>query len=302
MLELVTDKLRFPEGPIAMADGSVIVVEMRGEALSRVFPDGRIEVICEVPGGPNGAAVGPDGAVYVCNNGGSFDWVQRPDGVWMAGKLKEENRGCIQRVDLATRKLTTIYTNCDGEPFMSPNDLVFDSTGGFWFSDHGRTTKLGRHFGGLYYAKADGTKVVRVRDHLISPNGVGLSPDEKTLYLADTYLQRVYAMPLTGPGQAEPFVGRGAGPILATLPDYQALDSMAVEASGDVCVGTLANGGITTFHLDGTTEHFPVDDPFVTNICFGGADMRDAWITASLGDKLFKTRWPRPGLKLAFNA
>jgi gluconolactonase len=68
--------LRFPEGPIAMPDGSVVVVEMFGPRLTRVLPDGRTEVIAEIPGGPNGAAVGPDGAVYVCNNGGCFTEVQ----------------------------------------------------------------------------------------------------------------------------------------------------------------------------------------------------------------------------------
>ena len=55
--------LRFPEGPIAMPDGSVVLVEMFGPRLTRVHPDGSTETIAEIPGGPNGAAVGPDGAL-----------------------------------------------------------------------------------------------------------------------------------------------------------------------------------------------------------------------------------------------
>ena len=68
----VTSGLKFPEGPIAMPDGSVILVEMFGPRLTRVLPDGTKETVAEVPGGPNGAAMGPDGAIYVCNNGARF--------------------------------------------------------------------------------------------------------------------------------------------------------------------------------------------------------------------------------------
>ena len=65
----VTTNLRFPEGPIAMPDGSVLVVEIERGTLSRVTPDGEIEVIAEPGGGPNGAAIGPDGRCYLCDNG-----------------------------------------------------------------------------------------------------------------------------------------------------------------------------------------------------------------------------------------
>src|SRR5438046_8788295 len=66
--------LEFPEGPVAMPDGSVVLVEIRGRRLTRVWPDGRKQVVAEMPGGPNGAALGPDGKMYVCNNGG-FSWI-----------------------------------------------------------------------------------------------------------------------------------------------------------------------------------------------------------------------------------
>ena len=66
--------LEFPEGPVVMPDGSVVLVEIRGQRLTRVCPDGRKEVVAEIPGGPNGAALGPDGKMYICNNGG-FSWI-----------------------------------------------------------------------------------------------------------------------------------------------------------------------------------------------------------------------------------
>src|ERR1700710_1703032 len=65
--------LEFPEGRVVMPDGSVVLVEIRGRRLTRVWPDGRKEVVAEIPGGPNGAAIGPDGKCYICNNGG-FSW------------------------------------------------------------------------------------------------------------------------------------------------------------------------------------------------------------------------------------
>ena len=72
-MEIVTEGLRFPEGPIAMPDGSVILVEIEAQQLTRVLPDGTKEVVAKTGGGPNGAAMGPDGKIYVCNNGGCAD-------------------------------------------------------------------------------------------------------------------------------------------------------------------------------------------------------------------------------------
>jgi gluconolactonase len=71
-MELVAEGLQFPEGPVAMADGSVLLVEIQRRSLTRISPDGRCEVVADLGGGPNGAAVGPDGAVYITNNGGAF--------------------------------------------------------------------------------------------------------------------------------------------------------------------------------------------------------------------------------------
>jgi gluconolactonase len=81
------------------------------------------------------------------------------------------------------------------------------------------------------------------------------------------------------------------------------IDSLAVEAGGKICVAGGPDGGVTVFDPDGSHEHFSIPgEIIVTNICFGGEDMRDAWITSSGSGRLYKARWPRPGLKLAFNA
>ena len=301
-IQLVTDGLRFPEGPIAMADGSIILTEIEGQVLTRVTPDGKKTVVAETGGGPNGAAIGPDGKIYVTNNGGSFQWIKQ-NGLNIPGPTPPEHKGgSIQRVDIATGKVETVYDGCDDKPLNGPNDLVFDKQGGMWFTDHGCSTPDGRKYGGLLYCKPDGSKITRLRDHMISPNGVGLSPDEKVVYAADTNLGRLWAFDISAPGElAEPPPFQ-PGRVICNLQGYQLLDSLAVEAGGKVCVATIINGGITAFDPAGTTEHYPFPDILCTNICFGGADMMDAWVTASGTGKLYKCRWPRPGLKLNYNA
>jgi gluconolactonase len=302
-LELVADGLQFPEGPIAMSDGSVILVEIRRGTLTRVHPDGRKDIVAELGGGPNGAAIGPDGAAYVCNNGG-FQWVDRPDGLAAPhGTPADYASGSIQRVDLASGAVTTLYAGCDGRALRGPNDIVFDSQGGFWFSDLGKSNAEWMHHGHLLYARPDGSLIRRVREGLVTPNGVGLSPDQKTVYVAETYTSRVWAFALAAPGELAAAADMWLpGQVMGPLPGYQLLDSLAVEAGGKVCVATLVNGGVTAFDPAGGFEHFATPDPLTTNICFGGADMRDAWITCSGTGRLYRTRWPRPGLKLAFNA
>lgn len=300
-LQLVAENLGFPEGPVALSDGSILVTEIRYGVLARITLDGQRRVVAETGGGPNGAAIGPDGAVYITNNGG-LTWRDR-GGCHIPGPLPPNHKGgSIQRVDLHTGRVTTLYEDCEDERLIAPNDLVFDRSGGFWFTDHGCSTRGGRRFGALYYAQPDGSEIVRARSNLLSPNGVGLSPDETKLYVADTMLARLWAFDIEGPGRLKPPEGFAPGRVICNLQGYQQLDSLAVEAGGVICVGTLVKGGVTAINPTGENEHFAFPDFATTNLCFGGADMRDVWVTCSSTGKLYKCRWPRSGLKLNFNA
>ena len=181
----ITTGLQFPEGPIAMPDGSVILVEIERQTLTRVHPDGRQEVIANTGGGPNGAALGPDGKVYICNNGG-FNWGS-DDGVrHPTAPADDYTTGRIERVDLETGAVEVLYTECDGRPLCGPNDIVFDAKGNFWFTDLGKSRDFDMDRGAVYYARSDGSLIKRTAAPLMTPNGIGLSPDEKTLYVAQS--------------------------------------------------------------------------------------------------------------------
>ena len=298
-LEVVAEGLHFPEGPIAMADGSIVLVEIARGTLTRVW-SGRTEVIATLGGGPNGAAIGPDGAVYVCNNGG-FEWRVVNGVCFPVRSAPDYTTGRIERVDLATGRFERLYDSFEGERLAGPNDIVFDRMGGFWFTDIGKSFPRHRDHSALFYARPDGSHLHRAVHPAISFNGVGLSPDERVVYCNETETQKLWAFDIAEPGKLVPFAFGRRGRVVCTLPGHQWLDSMAVEANGNVCSATLFNGGITIFAPDGSFEQVALPDPMTTNICFGGDDMRDAYITLSGTGKLVKARWPRPGLKLNFS-
>ena len=297
----VASGLLFPEGPVYLSDGSILLVEMARKTISRVGPDGAIGVVAETLGGPNGIAIGPDGKAYVCNNGG-LEFHREGDLLFAGHKPHDYISGSIQRVDIQSGTVETLYSQCDGFALNGPNDLVFDAHGGFWFTDIGKSVERSRDQGAVYYAKADGSHIQRWRTNIPTPNGIGLSPDQTVLYVADSLCGRLWAIDLEGPGVAkdadDPWM---AGRVICTLPGFQILDSLAVEADGRVAVGTVVNGGITVFSEDGSTEFYPVPDRLVTNIVFGGTDMQEAWITAASTGMLYRCRWPRPGLTLNYN-
>ncbi|MFT5329052.1 MAG: gluconolactonase [Parasphingorhabdus sp.] len=304
IMEIVTEGLRFPEGPIAMPDGSVILVEIEAQQLTRVLPDGTKQLVAKTGGGPNGAAMGPDGKIYVCNNGG-FEYHDENGFLTPAGIAKDYVGGSIQRVDPETGEVETLYNDGDfGCILRGPNDIQFDTHGGFWFTDHGKTdyAKRCHDIVGIFYAKADGSHLEEVVFPSNNPNGVGISPDGKTLYAAETFTCRLMKFNITAPGKVAPDAGPGGPGIPLYRPSgYKFFDSLAMEECGNICVATIGESGISVISPEGELVEFvPTPDIFTTNICFGGEDMMDAWICLSATGKLVKTRWKRPGMKLEY--
>lgn len=304
----IASGLQFPEGPVAMADGSVLLVEIARGTLTRVRPDGRTQVVATPGGGPNGAAIGPDGALYLCNNGG-FAWTREADGCHRPnGQAEDYSGGRVERVDLATGRVERLFDQVGGIALRGPNDLVFDRHGGFYFTDLGKTRAGDMDRGGLFYARADGSDSRVVAQPAMTPNGVALSPDGGTLYYAETEGARLWAFDISAPGQVRKLgwpSPQGARMVVAAPGGhYQRFDSMAVDAFGNLCVATMLHGGITVVAPDGShSSHVPLPDRYTTNLCFGGAGRRTVYVTLSgLGKLVAIDDWPVPGLALAYEA
>lgn len=302
---VVATGLGFPEGPVVLPGGDVLVVEIARGRLARIKPDGATSVFAVTGGGPNGAAVGPDGAIYVCQNGG-FSWHERtnPDGskgLFPGDRPDDYIGGQIQRVSADGSEVTTLYADCGGEPLKGPNDIVFDRDGNFYFTDHGKNYGRQRDRTGVFYAAPDGSMIKEIVFPMEGPNGIGLSPDEKTLYVAETPTGRVWALELSAPGVVASRYVLGTVPGAAPL-NLGMCDSLCVDGDGDVIVATLVNGGLTSISPNGTIlRHTPCPDVLTTNAAFGGPDLRTLYVTLSTTGKLIAfDNWPTRGLKLNF--
>jgi gluconolactonase len=296
--KVLANQLRFPEGPVVLTDGSVVFVEIERGTLMRLLPSGKLVQVAYLGGGPNGAALGPDGAIYVCNNGG-FEFLDEPGMLRPIGTPDSYVGSSIQRVDLTTGEVNTLYGGARGPLLKGTNDLVFDRSGNFWFTDMGKTREGTIDRARVFYASIDGSMCKLAINHMLGSNGIGLSPDERTLYVAETVTGRLWAFELAAAGQIvpRPWPSPNGGRLLYGSANLQYFDSMAIEACGNICVGTLIKGGITVISPEGElVEHVEMPDIYATNLCFGGEDGRTAYITLSTSGQLVSVRWPRPGL------
>lgn len=298
--EVMAEGLGFPEGPVALPDGSVILSEIAARRVTHITPDGRRRTLAEPGGGPNGLAVGPDGALYCCNGGGTR-FRDRSGITEPFGASPDWSGGRIERIDPRTGRAERLYDSCNGHPLSSPNDLVFDQAGGFWFSNLGKVQGRQRDLGGIHHARADGSTITEPIFPMEAPNGVGLLPGDAALVVAETVTARLWRFDVTAPGIARVADDRWAkGRLLAGLPGLAGFDSLAVQADGAVCVATLVQGGITRVHADGRVEHItlPLHDPYTTNLCFLG---RTAFITLGGKGVLLRAAWDAEGLTPHFH-
>jgi gluconolactonase len=294
--------LRFPEGPVALPDGRVALVEIAAGRVIAVDRDGRKSVLATPGGGPNGLALGPDGALYLCNNGG-FEWIEADGILRPHGQPPDYAGGRIERVDPATGDVTRLYDACDGRRLRGPNDLVLDGAGGFWFTDFGKSRAHDRDHGTVYWAALDGSRIIEAAHPFPGgANGIGLSPDRKILYVAETETGRLWAFDILGPGKLrkDAWPSPHGGRLLCQMPGFRRLDSLAVTSAGNVCVAVLVAGEITTVSPDGEIlDVVRCDERMPTNICFGGPDQKTAYIALSSTGRLLAMQWEERGLGLA---
>ena len=291
-MTIVASGLAFPEAPVWMKDGSLLFVQIPNGEISRLTPDGKVEMWCKTGDSPNGLAFGPDGGLYVANDGNRFGFTRRPDGSATLGGPSPTPAipGKIQKVDPRTRRVTTLYTHVEGKEMIAPDDLVFDPSGGLWISEYGRTAGQGA----IYYATPDGKIIKVARAGMNSPNGIGVSPDGKMLHVSMG--NRLYGFDIVGPGKLA--TNTYPDGVQSPLNENGTADSLKVMADGRVAVCTLLRPGGIGIHTGAFAPQFlAFPDRFTTNIAFGGADYRDAWLTFSDTGRIAKVRWPAAGLK-----
>lgn len=297
-LTVVAEGLGFPEGPVVTQDGTLYFVDIADETLMRLEPGMKPEVVAEIPGGPNGMAIGPDGHAYVCNNGGVFDFDKLPldpkkglgdrdsyllvpdpdcpgsrygrsEKTRRAVALPDPAAGSICKVNLKTGTVTELYGPSKGHRLIAPDDITFDAhgpEGSFWFTDCGYQNGNILRKGGVYAGHVNGQDPVFMAE-IPSANGIGFSKDGTVLYVADTLFGRLWALDMEADaGRAGRTRRVKPGPVppfpgrvVLSLPGLQWVDSLKLEDCGRVCIGTLLRGGITIFDpRDGSVDFLPV--------------------------------------------
>jgi gluconolactonase len=210
-----------------------------------------------------------------------------------------------------------LYSQYNGGRLCSPDDLVFDSKGNFWFTDWGKQRATDRDITGIYYAHADGSTILQPISGRSAPNGIALSPDDSRLYVAETYARWIVYWELSAAGviKKNPNTLDGSYLLTAGIPGQGTLDSMAVDEEGNVYVATMlpqgqdpsVPGGITVISPDGEILDYielmveGKPEPLPSNLCFGGPERRTVFITLAGTGRLVACEMKIPGKALHFN-
>jgi len=284
----------FTEGPAAAADGSVYFSDIANNRILRHDPaSGRFEVFREPSGRANGLLFDPQGRLLACegNEFGPNDGNRR-----------------VTRTDLATRTVEVLCDRFEGRRLNSPNDIACTTDGHIFFTDpcYGDRGTMELDHDSVYHIDPDGQVEIAVSQPDIQrPNGIHLSPDQRTLYLVDSCPviggnRRIWAFDLDQrrrlSGQRSVFdfaPGRGG-------------DGMAVDQKGMLYVAagisrprgphetTDVPPGIYLITPEGALHgRIPIVEDVLTNVTFGGDDLRTLYITA--GKTLFTARIGTPG-------
>jgi gluconolactonase len=338
----IVSGLGYPESPLWLSDGSLAVVDIKAKTLLRFRPDAKGSYQLEdtidlndpsgkLDSGPNGAALGPDGCVYICNNGGKQFLQMNLPGTGTShtlnivmGASSKYAGGYIQRVHLDTREVEIwcapdsvqpASSNGTAQRISSPDDIIFDSQGGFWFTDWGNATEQSREITAVYYVPKGSRTPKAVIPERSAPNGIGLSPAGDKLYVSETYNRWVVYWDLSGPGEikSQPPIDDGSRILSGAIYKAGILDSLRLDEEGNVYVATmlpegnnpLVPGGIAVISPAGETLEFielPKDfpEPLPSNICFGGADRKTAFITCGGTGRILSCQMRIPGLPPAF--
>ena len=248
----------FTEGPVGTADGGLYFTDIRANKIYLLEPTGKIRTVRENSQGANGLALNSS-ELYAAE--GTSKLISR-------GNQNGRN--------------TTVIDSANGQPFSAPNDIIFDTKGGFYFTDPGAGPMLPKvpgKFGKVYYVAASiGVPPAVVDDMIARPNGLTLTLDGKTLLVDDTVGDTIWSFEHQPKGGLKK---RAFAKIPELTQDISMADGMAIDRDGRIYVATGA--GIQVFDKRGKPLGTIKVPRQPSNCAFSGPDKRTLYITAREG-------------------
>jgi gluconolactonase len=289
----IATAVAFTEGPAVDREGNVYFTDIVNQRIMMLSKDGPLSIYREKSNVANGLLIDPQGRLIACE-GAEFE---RP-GVKLKGKPQ------VTRTDLKTGKIEILADNYQGTPLQGPNDVTIDSKGRLFFTDQAGG---GRLLGAVYRIDAPG-KVTRIlaAPEIHRPNGIQVSPDDKTLYLVESNQAEGGARMIRAYDLQPDGTVRNVRVHYNFYPGRSA-DGMSIDTQGNLYASagmnqlrgtseTLATKtGVYIISPQGTLLKFiPIPEDFITNNAFGGPDMKTLYVTA--GKTLYKVRTDVAGL------
>ena len=265
ILQQLFNGCNFAEGPAADAKGNVFFSDCPENRIFVYRPSsGQTDIWRQPSGRANGMNFDAEGQLVVCCDG-------KDDGA--RAVLRFEKDGST----------TTLASHYAGSRLNAPNDLCFDSRGRIYFTDprYGAKDDLEQDCMAVYRIELDGS-ITRVIDDLETPNGILITPDDRTLYLVDHNPEPGGARTLVAYGSDDGETWHHAR-VLADFGDGYGGDGMVLDVAGNIylTVGEDARAGVTIFSPDGDELGFIPTGEIAGNCTFGGPELRTLYIAAS---------------------
>jgi gluconolactonase len=256
-IETVAEGFQFTEGPLWCPDGSLLFQDIKAERTYRVEPDGAVGVLREQTRAANGQTFAADGRVAFC----------------------EQNGRRVSRMDVDGTSVETVVETYEGKRLNSPNDIVARSDGLLYFTDppYGvpRPEDKELPFQGVFALDASGGLRL-LADDFEKPNGLAVSPDERTLYVNDTARYHVRAFAVEPDGRLVP----GSSRVVATVDPAQpgGPDGLKVDRDGRLYVAVAE--GVWVYEPDGRLLGILALPKRPANLAWCGPDARTLVMTA----------------------